>query len=285
MLMVQSKYRLCELFGIPIFVDISFAVLLLIFATSQSSLTGGLAWALALAVSVVLHELGHSLTARAFGYQTRDITISLLGGCASLTAMPKKAMQEFLTAIAGPAVSFALAIGSVLAMGFVATDGSALALLWHILTRTVKVGAVGHVVLFVSGDEAIFTCGDAAYRLVDLLIDFGCMNAMLGAFNLLPGFPMDGGRIFRSVMRAFMSRPKATFIAMWVGRAFAILLGMSGLVAVFNGGNWGFVRILIAWMIWREGMREYRMSLQDERWTSWSQGDFNARVSPPPYDL
>lgn len=140
MLMVQSRYRLCELFGIPIFVDISFAILLLLFATSQSSLTGGLAWALALAVSVVLHELGHSLTARAFGYQTRDITISLLGGCASLTSMPKKAMQEFLTAIAGPAVSFALAIGSVLAMGIVATEGSALSLLWHILTgRSVPV--------------------------------------------------------------------------------------------------------------------------------------------------
>lgn len=284
MLVMSSKYRLCELFDIPIYVDISFAFLLLIFATSQSSFAAGLAWALVLAVSVVLHELGHSLTARAFGYQTRDITISLLGGCASLTSMPRKASQEFLTAIAGPAMSFLLAGGAVFAMGFLATEGSALSLLWHILTGKVGVGAVGHSVIFVSGSEAIFVCGANAYRLVDLLIDFGCMNAMLGAFNLLPGFPMDGGRIFRSTMRAFMSRPKATFLAMWVGRAFAILLGLSGASAIFSGGSWGFVRILIAWMIWREGMREYQMSLMDERWTNWSQGDFNARVSPPPYD-
>ena len=62
---------------------------------------------------------------------------------------------------------------------------------------------------------------------------------MLGGFNLLPGFPLDGGRIFRSVLRAFMSRPKATLVAMWVGRVFAILLGLSGskLVAAAKKGG------------------------------------------------
>ena len=284
MLMFPSKYRLCELFGIPIYVDFSFAILLLIFVTSGSSLVNGVTWALALAVSVVLHELGHSLTARAFGYQTRDITISLLGGCASLVGMPKKALQEFLTAFAGPAVSFALAIGATLAMGLLAAEGSALSLLWHILTGSVRYGQMGEYFVFLSVNDPIFACSVGAYRLIDLLLDFACLNAMLGVFNLLPGFPMDGGRIFRSVMRAFMSRAKATFIAMWVGRVFAVLLGLSGAWAIIHGGNWGFVRILIAWMIWREGMREYQMALQDERWTNWSQGDFNARVSPPPYE-
>jgi Zn-dependent protease len=107
---------------------------------------------------------------------------------------------------------------------------------------------------------------------------------MLGAFNLLPGFPMDGGRIFRSVMRIFMSRSRATLAAMWVGRAFAVLLGIRGLHSIFTGGSWGFISILIAWMIWREGWREYQQALAEDRWDGpWRQEDFNARVSPPPY--
>jgi len=106
------------------------------------------------------------------------------------------------------------------------------------------------------------------------------MNLMLGAFNLLPGFPLDGGRIFRSVLRAFLSRPTATLVAMWVGRAFAILLGLSGLHAVFAGGNWGFVRLLIAWMIWREGYREYLLARME---SNWDYRDYRAHVSPPPY--
>jgi hypothetical protein len=67
---------------------------------------------------------------------------------------------------------------------------------------------------------------------------------------------------------------------MWVGRAFAILLGLSGLHAVFAGGNWGFVRLLIAWMIWREGYREYLLARME---SNWDYRDYRAHVSPPPY--
>jgi Zn-dependent protease len=88
--MFKSKYHLGEMFGIPIYVDISFAFLLLAFMMSQSSIVSGATCAIILAISIVLHELGHSLTARLFGYRTRDITISLLGGCASLIALPRK---------------------------------------------------------------------------------------------------------------------------------------------------------------------------------------------------
>jgi Zn-dependent protease len=244
--MPNSRYRLCDLFGIPVYVDISFAILLLIFVTGERSFSMGLATALVLAISVVMHELGHALTARAFGFRTRDITISLLGGCASLISLPRKAWQEFLTALAGPLVSFAVA-GSVV--------------LLDVFEVRIENGWLRGVL------------GYAAW-----------INLMLGLFNLLPGFPMDGGRIFRSVMRAFMTRAKATHVAMWVGRAFAILLAFRGLHSIFTGGSWGFVSILIAWMIWREGYREYLQALDEERWGGWSQGDFNARVSPPPYD-
>ena len=160
--MFKGKYHVCDAFGIPIYVDVSFLFLLLIFVTDFGSFTFGVAAALALAVSVILHELGHALTARVFGYKTRDITLSLLGGCASLIALPRKAWQELVTALAGPLVSFAIA-GSVLMLDVF--------------------GIVIH---------------NAWLRGV-LQYTFW-MNVMLGAFNLLPGFPMDGGRIFRSVM-------------------------------------------------------------------------------------
>lgn len=95
---------------------------------------------------------------------------------------------------------------------------------------------------------------------------------------------MDGGRVFRSFMCAFVARDKATRIAMWVGRVFAILLALRGIHSILSGGAWGFMSLLIAWMIWKEGWREYQQVLAEERWTKWSQGDFNARVSPPPYE-
>ena len=246
MVMMLNRYKLCELFGIPIYVNVSFAILLLIFVMDSGSFTFGIATALTLAISVTLHELGHALTARAFGYRTNDITLSLLGGCASLIALPRKAWQEFLTALAGPLVSFGIALA---------------VLMLDVLHVNVENAWLRHVLAY------------AFY-----------MNIMLGAFNLLPGFPMDGGRIFRSVLRAFLSRPKATFVAMWVGRVFAILLGLRGVHSIFTGGGFGFITLMIAWMIWKEGYREYQQALQDESWSRWTQDDFNARVSPPPYD-
>lgn len=283
--MIKSKYKLFELFNIPIYVDISFAILLLFFVTSQGSLFSGFAWAIALAVSVVAHELAHSLTARAFGYRTNDITISLLGGCASLIALPRKAWQEFMTAFAGPFMSFMLAVLAIAMIGVIG-DGSALDLTWRSMSGGISIGVSHKLYLyfFMIGDDVIYTCSKGMFLLVDVLLNFACMNLWLGLFNLLPGFPMDGGRIFRSAMITFMSRSKATLVAMWVGRVFAIVLGLSGLYSIFNGGSWGFVRILIAWMIWNEGWREYQMALVEERFSNWQQADFNAKVSPPPYD-
>lgn len=237
---------MCELFGIPIYVNSSFVFLLILFVLDMNSFSYGLSLALVLAISVTLHELAHALTARAFGYRTNDITLSLLGGCASLIALPRKAHQELLTAIAGPLMSFAIAGVAMLPM-----------------------------LLGVRIDS---------YYLRFVLVYSMWMNVMLGGFNLLPGFPMDGGRIFRSVMRVFLSRAKATQVAMWVGRAFAVLLGFRGLWSMLNGGGFGFISLMIAWMIWREGYREYQMALAEEDFRNWTQEDFNARVSPPPYE-
>lgn len=247
--MLKQRFHICDAFGIPIYLDVSTAILLLFFIGMTNSLALDIACALLLLVSIVLHELGHSLMARAFGCRTRDITLMLIGGCASLERMPYKAWQELLTAAAGPAVSFLL--------GVVCYVGSAL-------------------------------CPDSLAFTATAMYIAAIMNFSLGAFNLLPGFPMDGGRILRSVARAFTTRANATRIAMIVGRVAAGLLvlgpyfGVTHIWIIPIGGSI-FMRLLIAWMIWREGWREYMMALAEESFSS-GRWDFSARVSPPPYE-
>ena len=243
-----SQLRLGELFGIPVYLDWSTIFLALMFLQ-----TGDILFAFGLAIillaSIVLHELGHSLTARCFGCDTRCITLTVIGGCASLERMPRKAWQEFLTAAAGPLVSFVLGVVPL------------------ILSCLLPQGNMLGIVLW---------CG-------------GRLNIGLGLFNLLPGFPMDGGRIFRSAMRLVLTRTKATYAAMVVGRVAAVLLVLGPLLGVTHiwiipiGGNF-ILRLLIAWMIWREGWREYQVALAEDDFRRWTQDDFDARVSPPPYD-
>lgn len=248
MIAIRNKFHICDLFGIPVYLDISFAFILLMFLFDMPA-GYGIAFALALAVSIVLHELGHSLTAAAFGYRTNDITLSLLGGCASLIALPRKAWQEFLTAVAGPAVSLLLS-----------------GLFYFLLYAPIESQWLFTVLWFTS-----------------------VMNLTLALFNFLPALPMDGGRIFRSALRLFMTRLKATYVAMIVGRVVAVMLVVLPLLGIHHIGpipigGYLFIRILIAWMIWREGMREYQLAKVESDFGRWTQADFNARVSPPPYD-
>jgi Zn-dependent protease len=242
------RFRLGEIFRIPVYLDWSTIFLALMFLQSGSVLFA-LGLTIILLASIIFHELAHSLTARCFGYETRDITLTVIGGCASLERMPSKAWQEFLTAAAGPASSIVFGIVLCILASF-----------------TPRGNMLGDVLY----------CG-------------GLINYGLALFNLLPGFPMDGGRIFRSALRLFFTRAKATYVAMLVGRIAAVtlvagpLLGITHIWIIPLGGSI-ILRALIAFMIWREGYREYLSALDEERFTRWTQGDFNARVSPPPYD-
>ena len=242
LVMRPPRWKVFEFFDIPVYVDVSFLILLLLFVNSGHSFSFGLMQALVLGLSITAHEYGHALTGRLFGCETHDINLSMIGGCASMLSMPRRGWQEFLVALAGPLVSFALS-------GF---------------------GFAAFYLLPIENDFLWNSLGYLAW-----------LNLVLGCFNLLPGFPMDGGRIFRSVMMIFTTRPKATFVAMWVGRAFAVLLGLSGLYSLFNGGSWAFIRIFIAYMIWKDGYREYQLALME---SNWDYHDFRAKVSPPPYE-
>lgn len=229
----SQRYKICSLFGIPVYLSMSTICMLFFFVGMTGSILMDLACMVMLLISIVAHELGHSLTARCFGCRTRDITLTVIGGCASLEQIPHRAWQELLTAVAGPAVSFVLGIGMFVAW-ILTPEGAP----WE---RVVQYTSI--------------------------------INFTLGAFNLLPGFPMDGGRIFRSIARMFTSRIKATYLAMVVGRIVAGVLvagpflGIDHLWIIPIGGNL-MMRVLIAMMIWFDGMREYRQTLEEEYWRS-----------------
>ena len=244
----KTRFHICDLFGIPLYLDLTTIFLMLMFLQC-GDIVLALGLSLLLAVSIVAHELGHSLVARCFGCRTANITLTVIGGCASMERIPHKAWQELLVAAAGPLVSVVL--------------GVALFVLSAVLGLDNYLGVT-------------FYCGAQ-------------INLGLALFNLLPGFPMDGGRILRSVARLFASRAKATYIAMVVGRVSAValvllpFLGINHIWIIPIGGNL-LLRCLIAWMIWQDGYREYLLAKQEEDFRNWSQDDFDARVSPPPYD-
>ena len=228
-----SSLKLFSVRGIDVRLHITFPLILLWaayqFGLSDGNLNGALFGVVAISVLfilVTLHELGHSFVAQYFGYRVEKIVLSPLGGVAQLAEMPEKPSQEFLVAIAGPAVNIVVAI----VMGLVAL-GAGLPLFNPLLVSN---GAVGF------GLEALFS-----------YIFF--YNIILALFNLLPAFPLDGGRIFRSLLALKLDYVQATTIASIVGRALAVILGLYGL---FNGG---FFLLFIAIFIFTAGSQEAQM--------------------------
>src|SRR5262245_38946326 len=145
-------------------------------------------------VCVVLHEFGHALMARQFGIDTRSITLSPLGGIARLDRMSQKPWEEFWIAIAGPLVNVAIAV--LLGVG----------LFWVNALSPALAGTLGW--------------DFATYLLA--------MNIGLVVFNLLPVFPMDGGRVLRAILANSMGLLKGTRAAVAVGTVLAVLMGISG---------------------------------------------------------
>jgi Zn-dependent protease/CBS domain-containing protein len=160
----------------------------------------GVAFILLLFTCVLLHELGHALMARRFGVRTRQIVLYPIGGIASLEGMPSGA-AELLIAVAGPLVNAALA-GLLL------------------------VAQVGFAIPWPASAQDMVTGGSLVPRLL-------LANVALFVFNLIPAFPMDGGRVLRATLSFFMPHEKATGIAALVGQGIAILFGALGLF----GGN------------------------------------------------
>jgi Zn-dependent protease len=197
-----GSLNLGRFFGIPVYIHWTFWLLpLWVILAQPGGLPAGFILAVVFAMfgCVVLHEFGHVLTARGFGIDTRDVTLYPIGGVASLGRMTEKASEEFVIAIAGPMVN-------------------------------VVIAALIGVVLSATSTWAPALAGDTAFT--EFLRTLMVLNVWMAGFNLIPAFPLDGGRIFRAALAGFMPRLKATRIAVAVGSGFAILMALIGLLGI-----------------------------------------------------
>lgn len=186
---------------------------------------------------VLLHELGHSFAALRFGIPVRDITLLPIGGVARLERMPEKPIQELIVAIAGPAVNV------VLAFLF-------LPVIWLLIEAEMGFR------WFINNPNLAWTLiireALSSYGLFGIVAYLFAVNLTLLIFNMIPAFPLDGGRVFRALMAFVLGFERATRIAVWVGRLFAIALGIYGL----RSGN--YLTAFIAVFIFTAGGAEGR---------------------------
>ncbi len=187
---MRMSWKLGRVAGIDLFLHPTFLLILI------PGLTGGLSplFIVALFGCVVLHELGHALMARRFGIETLDITLYPIGGVARLRRMPRAPGAELLIALAGPAVNFAIVAG-----------------------------LLGLELLGIGGLESDLQLGG-------FLASLMLVNLVLGLFNLIPAFPMDGGRVLRALLTGWVGRVRATTIAATIGRALALAFGVYSLL-------------------------------------------------------
>lgn len=204
--------------GIPVRIHWTFSLLIVFIA--YTSVTEGLsfqrsilfsAYILVMFLCVVLHEFGHALAARRYGVKTKDIILSPIGGIARLEKLPEKPLQELIIALAGPAVNIVIAL------------------------------LVGAGLLIFTSRGLIPAYDDITQirGMADFLRNVVILNLVLFVFNLLPAFPMDGGRVLRSLLALKLGRIRATKIASLIGRimalgfiAFAVMEDQIGLALI-----------------------------------------------------
>jgi Zn-dependent protease len=223
---MKWQWKLGTFAGIDVFVHATFLLLIGWIGYSHwlqygtiAKVVEGILFILALFLCVVLHEYGHALTARRYGIKTRDITLYPIGGVARLERLPDKPIEELWVALMGPAVNVVIA-----------------ALLFAYLSLT---GGL------VPMTDLTVASGSFLARLM-------AVNVSLVLFNLIPAFPMDGGRVLRALLAMRLDYVRATQIAANIGQGLAFLLGLFGL---FNNP----FLLFIAFFVWIGASQEASM--------------------------
>ena len=223
---MRWQWKLGTFAGIDVFIHATFLLLIGWIGYSYwlqygtiAKVVEGILFILALFLCVVLHEYGHALTARKYGVKTRDITLYPIGGVARLERMPDQPIEELWVAIMGPAVNVVIA---------------ALLFAYLYLSRGI-----------VPMTDLTVASGSFLARLM-------AVNITLVVFNLIPAFPMDGGRVLRALLAMRMDYVRATQIAANIGQGLAFLLGLFGL---FNNP----FLLFIAFFVWIGASQEASM--------------------------
>ncbi len=223
---MRWSWKIGEFAGIGVYMHATFLLLIgwialsyWIQQRSMAAVLGGVGFILALFACVVMHEYGHALTARKYGIKTRDITLLPIGGVARLERMPDNPVQELWVALAGPAVNVVIA---VVLFAWLAISAS-----------LVPIETLG------------VTSGSFLERLM-------VVNLFLVGFNLIPAFPMDGGRVLRALLAMRMEYTQATQIAASVGQGLALMFG-------FLGFFYNPFLLFIAFFVWIGAAGEAQM--------------------------
>ena len=223
---MKWQWKLGTFAGIDVFVHATFLLIVgwygWTYWLETRTLIGaleGVFFILLLFLAVTLHEYGHALTARKYNIRTRDITLYPIGGVARLERMPEKPIQELWVALAGPAVNVVIAV--VLFVYLAVTNA------------------------LVPFNQLTLTTGSFIERLM-------LVNVSLVLFNLIPAFPMDGGRVLRAILALNMDYVRATQIAATVGQGMAFIFGLAGLF-----GN--PMLLFIAFFVWMGASQEASM--------------------------
>jgi Zn-dependent protease len=240
------SWNLGKLFGIPLYIHSTFVLLpawVLLHAALAGGLNGPTAVFLltclaALTACIVLHELGHALTARLFGIGTRDITLYPIGGVARLERMSERPGEELAIAVAGPAVNVGI-VGLLLPV---------------LLLLAPSVGGLGPDLLTIDPAAGL------GVALAKFLLWLWLTNILLVVFNLVPAFPMDGGRVLRALLSAALGHLRGTEIAVRVGVVMAVLLAVFGVIV----GN-PFLLLIALFVCWGGQQELYAVRYREAR--------------------
>ena len=252
----MKGFRIGKIFGINIHIDWSWLLIFGLVSWSLASTFGQIhaewttlaQWGMALSaallffMSVLAHELAHSLVARARGVPVRNITLFMFGGVSNIQREPTSPLGELLITIVGPLTSFLLgAVFLILGSGSIAIANI------NVVNANAMLSQLGPV--------------------STILIWLGSINILVGLFNLIPGFPLDGGRIVRSILWGITDNlNKATRWASWMGQAVAWALIFAGMSMLFGAqipllGS-GFINgiwlIFIGWFLQSAAVQSYR---------------------------
>lgn len=246
---MRVSWKIGRIAGIDLFLHPTFLILLAFVGLTYQDGLAAVALVSAVFGCVVLHELGHALMARRFGIRTADITLYPIGGVARLERMPRAPGAELLIALAGPAVNVALAL-FFLALG---------------MLLGALVGGLG---------------GALAAGLLSTLV---AVNLVLALFNLIPAFPMDGGRVLRAVLSGWLGRVRATRVAAQIGQVLAMVFAV---YTIANNGlalNQSLVQVALAAFVFLAARAELAHVEAEERIRRGSVNASGIWVAPPGY--